>query len=177
MHHLRKSLPTFFILINLLAMFRVHVPLQHEFFSRVYRPVDAYLSYFSLYQDWMMFAPNPTRLNASLEAEVFFQDGSKATYQFPGAGMESLGEKYLYGEKFRKIITEGIRRDSHQFLWKDAAKFALRNLEFHHINKVPMKIKLIRAWDEIPAISEHFRESNSHISSVQKYSFYQLEVF
>jgi hypothetical protein len=166
-----------FILLNFLAMIRVHVPLNYKFFQTIYRPVDAYLSYFSLYQDWMMFAPNPGRLNVFITAEVEFDDGTKDTYVFPRSSELSLGEKYVYGEKFRKIVSEGIRRDSHQFLWPGTAKFALRKLKERNSFKVPMRVDLYRHWNEVPSIEERFLTHFEKQNRYDSYRFYSYEVF
>ena len=174
MSNFRKSIISIFILFNLLTMIRVHLHLDTKFFWKMYRPIDGYLSFFSTYQDWMMFAPDPGKLNSNIEAEVEFDDGSIQTYIFPRS--TNIFDKYTHGEKFRKLTTEGIRKDDNSFLWNDTAKFVLRKLRDDNYSKIPLKVHLIRALDEIPDVSKEFR---LHSESPKKYNqvrFYTYEV-
>lgn len=152
------------------------MPLNEKFFSTLYRPVDTYLSFFSLYQDWMMFAPNPGKVNIFMTADVEFSDGTQGTYKFPDPTEMSIYEKYSSGEKFRKIISEGIRKDSNQFMWQDTAKFALRQLRSESFSKIPIKVHLNRHWDEIPNIKKKFRSHHIVNNQYVKYTFYTYEV-
>ena len=152
------------------------MPLNEKFFSKVYRPVDTYLSFFSLYQDWMMFAPNPGKTNILLSASVEFDDGSKENYDFPNPQNMDMFEKYSSGEKFRKIISEGIRKDSNRFMWQDTAKFVLRKMKSEHFNKIPIKVELIRLWDDIPLMSKSFRNHRVVSNDYKRHAFYTYEV-
>jgi hypothetical protein len=174
MTKLKKFFISVFIVLNLLAMIRVHIPLNTKFFSMVYRPVDSYLSFFSIYQDWMMFAPDPGRLNTNVRAEVEFDDGTKESYTFPKES-SYLG-KYISGEKYRKFVSEGIRKDSHRFLWRDSAKFVLRQLKNENYNKIPLKVYLIREWDEIPDMDKKFRLHSDKAQTTNSSLFYTYEV-
>lgn len=172
----KKFIVSFFIVFNFLAMLRVHLPLDAKFFSTLYRPVDAYLSFFSIYQDWMMFAKNPSRINVYMSADVEFDDGTKDTYIFPRPTHMRLIDKYISGERFRKILSEAIRRDDHRYMWADTAKFALRKLREKSFHKVPLKVHLIRHWNETPDVNKTFIP---HLSKSQKYEsfkFYTHEV-
>lgn len=175
-----KFIPKFFIsafiVLNILAMVRVHLPLDKTFFKSLYRPVDAYLSFFSIYQDWLMFAPNPTRMNASLSAVVEFDDGSSDTFMFPKSADMDIFDKYTHGEKYRKIITEAIRNDTHKWMWKDTAKFALRKLKEKNFSKIPMKVELYRHWAETPQMTTKFIPHGERIPGEKKYKFYTYEV-
>jgi hypothetical protein len=157
-------------------MVRVFVPLEAKFFSAVYKPVDSYLSFFSIYQDWMMFAPNPNRLNNYISAEVEFMDGTKENYLFPRPDQLSLVEKYTYGEKYRKFMSEGIRKDSNSFMWKDTAKFVLRKIRNDNFEKIPAKVHLFRNWNEIPDLNQGFRKYNQLETQYQSFKFFTYEV-
>lgn len=176
MSKIKKCFISAFIVINLLAMVRIFVPLEAKFFAALYRPVDSYLSFFSIYQDWMMFAPNPGRANFNIEAEVEFDDGSKEMFFFPRPQEMNLLEKYIYGEKYRKIVSEGIRKDSNRFLWNDTAKFVLRKLKEKSFSKIPLKVHLIRVWDEIPDVGKEFVLHSSAPQKINRYRFYTYEV-
>ncbi len=172
----KKVLISFFILFNFMAMMRTHLPIDQTFFSSIYRPVDSYLSFFSIYQDWVMFAPNPSKINVHLTADVEFLDGSQAHYQFPRSSKLNILEKYAYGERFRKIISEAIRNDSHSYMWKDTAKFAMRKLKDENFNKIPLRVHLSRHWNETPNIDTEFRSHGSKSSTYASYRFYTHEV-
>lgn len=176
MQSLRKVLISFFIIFNFLTMIRIFVPLDKKFFGLIYKPVDAYLSFFSIYQDWMMFAPDPARVNSYIGAEVEFEDGTKEKYAFPGAGKLNIIEKYFHGEKFRKITSEGIRKNENSFMWQDTAKFVLRKMRNKNFEKIPLKVHLIRYWDDIPPMTKEFRPHRSEVEKYQEARFYTYEV-
>jgi hypothetical protein len=172
----RKLFITLFIVFNFLIMFRVHLPLDSKYFSTLYRPIDSYLSFFSIYQDWFMFAPNPSKLNLYITAEVEFDDGSKDIYEFERNSMGSLSQKYISGERYRKFTSESLRKDKNSYLWKDAAKFALRKLKNKSFSKIPLKVHLTRHWDEIPNMEKEFRPHLSKSTNYQSFKFYTYEV-
>lgn len=176
MTKINKILVSAFIVLNFLTMVRIFVPLEAKYFATIYRPVDSYLSFFSIYQDWMMFAPNPGRLNTTVEAEVEFDDGSVEKFSFPKQSEMGLFEKYTYGEKYRKIVSEGIRKDENSFMWKDTAKFVLRQLKEKNFSKIPLKVHLIRKWNEIPDVSKEFIPASQSPKSFEQFKFYTYEV-
>ena len=157
-------------------MLRIHLPLDTKFFGTIYRPVDAYLSFFSIYQDWMMFAKNPARTNMFLSADVEFMDGTKDTYVFPKPTELTLFEKYVFGERFRKIISESIRRDDKRFMWPDTAKFALRKMRDRNFNKIPLRVHLNRHWYDTPPMEENFLPHGHRHEKYESYTFYVHEV-
>lgn len=173
MSRTKKFLISCFIAFNILAMIRIHMPMKNEIVANLYTPVDAYSSFFSTFQTWNMFAPNPSRLNVHLSAEVEFDDGSKDTYYFPDSSKMSLGEKYTNGERYR-VMSEAIRRDVNSFLWKDASKFALRKLKSSNYYKIPLKVHLYRHWYVIPEMSQQFQP---HLSKAPKYSTYKFYTY
>lgn len=172
----KKIVVSLFILLNFFIMARVHFPLDKTFFAKVYRPIDSYLSFFSIYQDWLMFAPNPGRLNVFVTAKVEFDDGTMDVFTFPRSSELNIVEKYIYGEKYRKFISEGLRKDDHSFMWEDAAKFALRKLRESNFHKVPLRVHLTRHWDEIPDLNKEFRPHGHKSKKYESYKFYTYEV-
>ncbi len=176
MSKIKKVVISLFIIFNLMTMIRVHLPLQNRFFSKIYIPIDFYLSFFSIYQDWMMFAPDPMRSSVHVRAEVEFDDGSKSHYTFPQNKDLNIFQKYAYGEKFRKIVSDGIRKDSNSFLWRDTAKFVLRNLKNENYYKIPLKVHLVRFWDEVPNLEKEFRLHTYTSKKFNQYRFYTYEV-
>lgn len=176
MTKLNKCLISLFILFNFLTMLRVHVPLHVPLFKTIYKPVDAYLSYFSIYQDWVMFSPNPARTSSYLSADIVFNDGTKEHYVFPKASEQTFLQKYSHGEKFRKIISEGIRNDDHSYMWKDTARFALRKMREKSFHKIPLKVHLNRHWKETPDLHAEWRPHGDQSSPYNSFRFYTFEV-
>lgn len=171
----KKFLISGFIVFNFLTMIRIHMPMQNEIVASLYRPIDSYLSFFSLYQSWKMFSPNPARTNVHLTAEVEFDDGSTDVYYFPDASKMNLTDKYTHGERYR-VITEAIRKDVNSHLWADTSKFALRKLKENNFHKIPMKVHLYRHWNIIPDMDKQFIPHLSKAKSHSKHKFYTHEV-
>lgn len=125
----------------------------------------------------MMFSPNPTRMDSYLSAQIEFTDGSKTTFEFPRPSELNFVNKYIHGERFRKIITERIRKNDHSFMWQDTAKFALKQtMALNGYEKLPSKVKLFRHWDEVPEVYAQFRPHGAQAPVYQSYNFYSYEV-
>lgn len=176
MSNLKKILVSGFILLTFLSMVRIHLPIEYTLFRRIYDKVDIYHNFFSIYQDWVMFSPDPANLDAYLTAEVVFDDGSKDQYTFPRTTDMVWIDKYLYGERYRKIVEESIRRDDHSFLWPDAAKFVLRKVKERNFHKIPLKVYLTRHWSITPNPKEKFIPHLAKQKIYQSHQFYTHEV-
>jgi hypothetical protein len=175
MSETKKILISGFILFNLLTMIRIHLPLDQKFFHSLYKPIDPYLSFFSIYQSWTMFSPNPSRTNVYVTADVHFVDGTKDTYTIPRNSELRFAEIYTYGERMR-VITEAIRKDTGRFMWKDTAKFALRKVRDKNFHKIPVKVELVRHWNITPDMKSRFLPHLSKINKYQSYKFFTHEV-
>jgi hypothetical protein len=172
----KKLLVSIFIVFNFLTMLRIYLPLETKFFRTIYKPIDSYLSFFSIYQDWMMFAPNPSRVNFKLKARVEFSDGVVDFFYFTHSGGLSLKQKYFFGEKFRKLVFDVAQKRERHFLCKDLAKFALRKMRQEHFNKIPIRVQLITIADEIPDIKDEFRLHHQSHQFKKVTPFYTYEV-
>lgn len=175
MSRAKKIIISCFIVFHLLIMARVLLPLEKPFFQSIYRPIDTYLSFFSLYQNWTMFAPNPSRINVYLTAEVDFIDGTKDSYTFPRSSMLSLEDRFSYGERYR-VISDVIRKDSNYFLWTDVAKFALRKLKENNFHKLPARVRLRRHMSEIPDVKTKFIPHQTQNTAIKSKEFFSYEV-
>lgn len=176
MSRLKKGIISFFILFNFLIMLRVHMPQDNKAVRSVYQQVDKYLTFFSIYQDWMMFAPDPGKFNNYITAEIEFFDGTNDVYNFPRNTELNIRQKYSYGEKYRKIFSEGFHEDDMSFLWEDTAKFALRKMKGISYSKIPKTVRLTRYWDQVPDVKKSFRKHLSRQTAFQKQTFYTYEV-
>ena len=172
----KKIIISAFIVFNFLSMIRVHVPMETKLFSTIYKPVDLYLSFFSIYQDWMMFAKNPSRTNSYLTADIEFIDGSIETFHFPKSSELKHFEKYKFGERYRKIISEGIIAPNKKFLWKDAARFSLRKMKETQFARIPKRVFLKKHTFVIPEWKSQFIPHYSKNKIYQSTIFYTHEV-
>lgn len=176
MSKVRKILISAFIALNILAMVRMHLPLNTKYFATLYRPIDSYLSFFSIYQDWMMFAPNPSKMDVYITAKVEFHDGTSDTYDFEKASRLGLAEKYVFGERFRKFTSEALRKDENQFMWKDAAKFAMRKVRDQNFHKIPVRVRLTRHWALTPDVNVQLIPHRENKKNYETFNFYTYEV-
>lgn len=157
-------------------MMRIHLPMERKIFQKLYTPIDPILSALSIYQSWTMFAENPSRLNAHLSAEITFKDGSKSIFDFPRSENLSRFERYSFGERYRKVISETILLDAHSYLWKDVAEFALRKTIKRYPEKKPLLVQLKRSWFIIPDVSKKFIAHSVTGQNYNDFKFYTYEV-
>lgn len=134
---LKKIIASVFLIFHFLVMLRIFMPLNTTFFSKVYQPIDSYLSFFSIYQDWMMFAPNPSRYESKYYADIEFEDGSTTTYEF-GSEERNFWTKKLYKEKMRKIFEGEVTQNKEMLT--DLARFSLRQIRNTHFHRIPLKV-------------------------------------
>jgi hypothetical protein len=123
-----------------------------------------------------MFAKNPSRTNSYLTADIEFIDGSVETYKFPNSKDLNHFEKYKFGERYRKIISEGIVSTNKKFLWKDAARFSIRKMKETQFTRIPKRVFLKKHTFEIPGWKEQFLPHNSRNKTYQSTIFYTHEV-
>lgn len=126
----------------------------------VYSKIDPALSFFSFYQDWMMFAPNPLRLNSEIYAIVEFESGDIVKYYFDSPTKLNHLQKYLGGEKMRKYFQDTVSNTGNFFTHRDMAKYVLRQLGEAHSEKIPLRVKLVQSKNFIPSPDEEFRASS-----------------
>ena len=173
----KKCIVTIFILFNFMMIVRHFMPLKEsKIFRFFYTPASVYQSAMSLYQSWEMFAPNPARTNIHISAEIVFDDGSKMNWNFPRSSEMSIVERYVLGERWRKLLSEGVRKDKNKLMWEDAAKYVLRkNRDVAYI-KIPVQVNLYRHWWRIPLVSEKFIPHDHEAQTEEVFKFYTYEV-
>jgi hypothetical protein len=93
--------------------------------TRLRDGLSPYATALGLRQDWMMFAPNPTRENTFIDAEITYRSGRKRIWTFPQ--MQELGYAERYAkERYRKFANERLWVKEASFLWPDAARYIAR---------------------------------------------------
>jgi hypothetical protein len=97
---------------------------------------------------WSMFAPNPTRQNTYLDAEITYPGGRKHIWTFPQ--MQELGYAERYAkERYRKFANERLWVKENSALWPDAARYIARlNADSSNL---PQTVKLVHYWSVIPS--------------------------
>lgn len=155
---------------------RTHLDPKSSFVKKAYIPLNPIQSFFSQYQSWQMFAPNPSRINAFVSAEVVFDNNESEDYQFYRPGRDELLKRYLFGERFRKFFSEGVRLDKNSRLWPDIALFIKNDLEEKNKDKKVKKIILKRHWNTIPNWQEMFIPFTEPVPlAYENFSFYTKE--
>ena len=136
-----------FILFHILAFVGWSVPVNSPLVNAFRQAIRPYMLWSGLFQAWDMFAPDPSRLNGYVEAEIDFRDGETRFWKAPR--MDELGfiERY-YRERYRKFVNEHLRIDGDAALWPDAARHLAR---LYHSNPAnpPVTVRLIRYWSVI----------------------------
>lgn len=176
MYSFKKCLISAFIVLNILGMARMHLPMESKYISTLYAPIDNYLSFFSISQDWMMFAPDPSKEDHFITAKIEFEDGPSTAYEFEYRPEPNILHTYLRGERFRKITTEAIRKNENEFMWRDMAKFALRKVRDRNFSKLPAKVYLFRHWATTPDMQSSFVPHNYLKTNYSSHHFYTYEV-
>jgi hypothetical protein len=136
-----------FLVFHIVAITCWCAPLDSALLTRFRALIRPYMQWSGLLQGWNMFAPEPTKFNSYMEADVIFQDGQKRTWAFPR--MEKLGYWKRYRkERYRKFANENLRMDANSALWPDAA-LRIARLNRNAANP-PVMVILVRCWSQIP---------------------------
>lgn len=95
------------------------------FLTALKEKLAPYASAAGLQVGWNMFAPNPSRDNSYIDAEISYRDGRKQIWSFPQ--MQELGyaERYVK-ERYRRFATESLCAKENAVLWPDAARYIAR---------------------------------------------------
>lgn len=168
----KKILANTFIVMMLMLMIRPHLP-KSKFLFQLYRPLIKIESSLGINQSWVMFSPNPSKVDAFVIGVVEYQDGTRDSYDFNKTiGMNILGQ-YLHGGKYRKYTSEHLRIDKKSFLWSDGADFAVKKLAAKNIGKVATQVTLIRFWSETPDWNKQFIKHGTAKAKYNSYVFYK----
>lgn len=158
-----------FILLHLFIIAVWSLPTEMKFKSRVEHIFSPYFYFTGLWQGWDMFAPNPRSTKLRMDAYVYYEDGSRRTWEFPQMEKLSYLERFQK-ERFRKWAHDNVRMDSSSRLWKPTAEYISRLLQ--EPGNPIKKIELNRHWYEL-TLEEENRELAS--SDWQHYTFYTYE--
>lgn len=113
-----------FIVFHLLAISCWCLPTDTPLLPQCRSLVRPYFLWAGLFQSWDMFAPVPKGVNAYIEAELRFSDGSRKTWTYPRMERMSL-EETVFKERYRKFA-DNLQRDELDDLLPDAARYIAR---------------------------------------------------
>jgi hypothetical protein len=108
---------------------------------------DRYIGYSGLWQNWGMFAPEPSNRNLYIHAVVTYADGSEQQWSFPRMNQLDFFNRYRL-ERFRKY-EEYAHLDSYAGIWPDLARWIARQNNRDPGNP-PVHVQLIRSWWLVP---------------------------
>lgn len=167
-----------FIIANLMMMIRAQLDQKSPIINFVYTPITYFQYYFSMWRGWSMFAPEPMRMNSYVDAKVIFEDGTQTIFNFTDIENISLFDRYIYNERFRKYMTDGLRLDNKSYLWKDGAKFVLRKVDIANPKKMVKSVTFRRRWQPLDKwfmpLVPHRKEIDR--TKFKTYEYYTYEV-
>lgn len=172
-----KCLLQIFIVIHVGIILWSGFPQTSRVTNAIYQPFQNYQNFVGIWQGWDMFAPNPSRQDYAMDGVVVLQNGELQVFKFPRPYEPFSFEKYLT-ERYRKMVAN-LRQDRNKVLWNDASLFVLRKLrpkEGWDLNNLPVEVKLIRYWHEIPLLSQRFISHGELHDRYQSFHFHTYKV-
>ncbi len=148
---LQKSLTNSFIITILFLIIIDSLPETSLVHLHLKQTIDPVLDKVGIWQGtWQLFAPNVDKINQRFVAEITFSDQSKGVWYSPNWSQLSIKDRFL---KFRQMeYYDSIYYTKNKKAWEALAKHLSRTLvAAHNPNIKPVKIILIREWQDIPA--------------------------
>lgn len=134
-------------------------------------PARYYLEATGVWQYWDMFAPDPSRWDGYVDAEVTYQSGEKRIYAYPRMKKLGIVEKY-FKERYRKFL-ERAHLEQYQYLWPTFAQRIALEATTDPANPV-VAVTLRRHWrmvqpPEKPQPTEYSRyDYFTHVVDLEK---------
>ena len=165
-----------FVIFHLSVLFVCGMPGTFPLKEKAAQFLRPYALRMGLWQSWDMFAPEPLTLNAYLEAEVEFSDGSTRIWTFPRVSEMGVIDKMI-NERYRKWAVDNIRLDKHSLFWADTARYVARKTNTVPGNP-PQKVFLWRYWHPIEAPQRKYVPAGyrARAGQFQKYKFFSYRV-
>jgi len=147
---LKKTIVNLFLVGWFAILFIDAAPHVSESHSKADLWLDRYLDVTGLWQGgWELFAPQPDKVNAGIEAKVEFSDGSTVVWNTPDWRSMSALDRFL---RFREAeYVDSIRMESNYVALSDYAQFLARSIEHpDDPDAVAKTIVLTHRWVDIP---------------------------
>lgn len=104
------------------------------------------MAWSGLTQDWNLFAPEPSSINAYLVAQITYRDGQKKAWNFPMPQDYGYYRRYFMSRRLR-WSSDNLRMDKNAVLWPDAARYVAR--VNNDPKNPPVTVELVRHWSLI----------------------------
>ncbi len=135
-----------FIALHLMIIFSSSFPDRNKLSDLIQDKLSLYIDYTGLEQRWTMFAPNPTSLNAYVEAEILFQDGTTDRWILPRPTKLNFWEIVLGGDRYCTIAERYLKVDRHQEIWSDVSNYVEREITDREVVGLKREIKKIQFY-------------------------------
>jgi hypothetical protein len=132
-------------------------------------PFHYYLDTPGFWQYWNMFSPNPANVDAWLDAEVEFADGTQMVYKYPRMQDLSVFERY-FKERYRKFV-ENVHGDRFTYKWPMVAQ-AIAYASYQGDGNLPVKVTLRRHFKEIKPLTTFSPPPDYKEPEYQMYEFF-----
>jgi hypothetical protein len=134
-----------FVFFHCLAVFLCEFPGSSPVRNVLVDPVlRGYVRFFHLGQNWSMFAPEPSSINAYLRAEVKFRDGAVRDFELPRMSKMGIVDRF-FKERYRKWAVDNVRSDGQKQHWPATARYIAR-IARQATGEVPVEVSLWRHW-------------------------------
>jgi hypothetical protein len=165
-----------FFAFHCLAIFLCQFPGSSPVRQALAKPFWGYIRMFKMGQNWAMFAPEPSRMNAFVRAEVKFKDGSIGFFDLPRLSQLGLFERY-FRERYRKWAIDNLRSDSQKQHWPASARFVARQIH-ESTGGIPVEVSFWRHWILVPNPNEEFVRVGYRVSDerLEKFMFHKQTI-
>lgn len=147
---LQKSLTNSLIIGILFLIITDSLPETSLVHRHLKKTIDPFLDKVGIWQGtWQLFAPDVDKINQRFMAEITFSDQSKGVWYSPNWSQLSIKDRFL---KFRQMeYYDSIYYTNNKKSWEAFANYLSRTIiADHNPNLKPIKIILIREWEDIP---------------------------
>ena len=140
-----------------LSIFYLYLFLPNQVCAKLVEPFQKFYVFFSLFQAYGVFSPNPAIANSHIIASVMYDDGSTRLYPMLRINRMGLIEK-IVRERHRKFLEDNIPQPTNAKLLDDLARFVARQCndlkpsDSGKPPRTPVYVTLIYYWSEVPPI-------------------------
>ena len=166
-----RAVVTVFVLWHLFALVTWAMAGSSELSRQCMGLVRPYMTLTGLNQGWLMFAPEPYKLDVYVEARIHYADGSVRSWTYPR--METLPYEERYrSERYRKYV-EVAHQEGFSYLWRSMATYAAR-LNNNRAGSAPVSVDLIRHFRTLP--SPETTPLEERLPPMSTYQFYTTSI-
>ena len=163
---------TFIVCCILLALID-GLPSTGRLHSSLKGAIDPLLDVTGTWQgSWMLFAPNPDKVNVRVSAVITYEDGFR--FKWRSDEWQNMGVVQRFIDFREMEYVDGIRLDGNQAAWSHFARYLSKNLKRPDNSTAnPVKVELVRHWAKIPSPSEMQYPAKPYVDFHNSYQFYK----